>query len=205
MKTRTLFRRCGAIVRKNEDCGTPGNANLLIGGVGVSKKTAGLLRKGRFRGHRLAQPWLPAPFRKPAGDTARDISSRRQPASSDSRTARERGPTPSGRYVAGGVSQAARAWIDAGHGSCALQEPAIGYAVQAALLSFDRQRYRMFAWVVMPNHVHALFEPASLDRCENCGVVEEIHRAQDPRATQGNGRPINQPDLASGVLGPIYS
>jgi len=27
------------------------------------------------------------------------------------------------------------------------------------LLTFDSQRYRLLAWVVMPNHVHILFQP----------------------------------------------
>jgi REP element-mobilizing transposase RayT len=31
--------------------------------------------------------------------------------------------------------------------------------VENALLFFDGERYRMHAWVVMPNHVHALFTP----------------------------------------------
>ena len=51
------------------------------------------------------------------------------------------------------------AWIDAGHGSCILRNPTIAAMVQASLLSFDAQRYRLFAWVVMPNHVHTLFQP----------------------------------------------
>jgi REP element-mobilizing transposase RayT len=51
------------------------------------------------------------------------------------------------------------AWIDAGHGSCALRKPAIASMVQGSLLTFDSQRYRLLAWVVMPNHVHALFQP----------------------------------------------
>jgi putative transposase len=50
-------------------------------------------------------------------------------------------------------------WIDAGHGSCLLRKPAIAGMVQESLLFFDSQRYRLLAWVVMPNHVHALFEP----------------------------------------------
>ena len=50
-------------------------------------------------------------------------------------------------------------WMDAGHGDCALREADIAEAVQNALLCFDGQRYRMLAWVVMPNHVHALFQP----------------------------------------------
>jgi len=51
------------------------------------------------------------------------------------------------------------AWMDAGHGSCVLAKSAIADMVQAALLNFDAQRYRMMAWVVMPNHVHTLFQP----------------------------------------------
>ncbi len=51
------------------------------------------------------------------------------------------------------------AWIDAGHGSCILRNPAIADMVQASLLAFDSQRYRLLAWVVMPNHVHTLFQP----------------------------------------------
>ena len=51
------------------------------------------------------------------------------------------------------------AWIDAGHGSCILRKPGIADMVQGSLLAFDSQRYRLLAWVVMPNHVHVLFEP----------------------------------------------
>lgn len=51
------------------------------------------------------------------------------------------------------------AWLDAGHGSCVLGKPAIAGMVQQSLLTFDLQRYRLLAWVVMPNHVHVLFEP----------------------------------------------
>ena len=51
------------------------------------------------------------------------------------------------------------AWIDAGHGSCIMREPAAARIVQNAFLFFDGQRYRLLAWVVMPNHVHVLFQP----------------------------------------------
>ena len=50
------------------------------------------------------------------------------------------------------------AWIDAGHGCCVLRKPDIADLVQRSLLSLDSQRYRLLAWVVMPNHVHVLFE-----------------------------------------------
>jgi len=51
------------------------------------------------------------------------------------------------------------AWIDAGHGSCIMREPSIARIVQNVFLFFDGLRYRLLAWVVMPNHVHVLFQP----------------------------------------------
>ncbi len=51
------------------------------------------------------------------------------------------------------------AWIDAGHGSCMLKEPAIAELVQESFLHHDGERYQLLAWVVMPNHVHVLIQP----------------------------------------------
>ena len=49
-------------------------------------------------------------------------------------------------------------YIDAGHGSCSLQDERIARLVENALFHFDDQRYRLLAWVIMPNHVHVLIE-----------------------------------------------
>jgi REP element-mobilizing transposase RayT len=51
--------------------------------------------------------------------------------------------------------------IDAGHGECYLRVPAIAAMIQNTLLYFDGSRYNLHAWVIMPNHVHALFTPAA--------------------------------------------
>ena len=51
------------------------------------------------------------------------------------------------------------AYLDAGHGACVLRDPVCAEIVQRALLYFDEERYRLLAWVVMPNHVHVLVEP----------------------------------------------
>ena len=51
------------------------------------------------------------------------------------------------------------AYIDSGHGECILRNPEAAQIVQNALLHFDDQRYHLHAWVVMPNHVHALLTP----------------------------------------------
>ncbi len=48
---------------------------------------------------------------------------------------------------------------DAGHGSCVLRNPEIAQMVQDTLFYFDGQRYRLIAWVIMPNHLHVLFQP----------------------------------------------
>lgn len=61
------------------------------------------------------------------------------------------------------------AWIDAGHGSCILREPAIARMVENSILFFDAQRYRLMAWVVMPNHVHVLFQ--AMNRWTVAGTV----------------------------------
>ena len=49
-------------------------------------------------------------------------------------------------------------YLDLGCGACVLRDPRVAELVQDALLHFDGERYRMLAWAVMPNHVHALFE-----------------------------------------------
>jgi REP element-mobilizing transposase RayT len=49
--------------------------------------------------------------------------------------------------------------LDSGVGACVLRNPAVADVVAAALQRFDRLRYRLFAWCIMPNHVHVVFEP----------------------------------------------
>jgi REP element-mobilizing transposase RayT len=51
------------------------------------------------------------------------------------------------------------ALLDAGHGACWLSKPEIADLVAAALKHFHGQRYELRAWVVMPNHVHAVVWP----------------------------------------------
>ena len=50
-------------------------------------------------------------------------------------------------------------WLDQGHGRCLLQEPKAAMIVAEALRHFDSERYYLDAFVVMPNHVHALVQP----------------------------------------------
>ena len=52
-------------------------------------------------------------------------------------------------------------YLDRGLGELWLSRPAIAELVQHSLLQFDRRRYYLHAWVVMPNHVHALITPVA--------------------------------------------
>lgn len=48
--------------------------------------------------------------------------------------------------------------IDRGRGACLLRNPENAAIVANALNHFDGERYRLLAWVIMPNHVHVLAE-----------------------------------------------
>ena len=50
-------------------------------------------------------------------------------------------------------------WLDQGHGSCLLKNPAHSKIVADAFHHFDGQRYHLGPYAVMPNHVHLLFKP----------------------------------------------
>jgi len=50
-------------------------------------------------------------------------------------------------------------YLDSCAGHCWLSRAEIAETVENALLHFDGERYHLEAWVVMPNHVHALFAP----------------------------------------------
>ncbi|HMJ26568.1 MAG TPA: transposase [Pyrinomonadaceae bacterium] len=51
------------------------------------------------------------------------------------------------------------AYLDQGHGSCYLKDSRIAKIVQDAVLFFDKEKYLLSAWVVMPNHVHLVTTP----------------------------------------------
>ena len=50
-------------------------------------------------------------------------------------------------------------YLDAGHGSCRLKDARIADLVANALTFFEGSRYTLFAWCVMPNHVHVVVQP----------------------------------------------
>src|SRR5207247_361080 len=50
-------------------------------------------------------------------------------------------------------------WLDQGHGSCLLRESGVQAIVRENLVHFDRNRYVIDAFVIMPNHVHVILKP----------------------------------------------
>ncbi|WPJ97116.1 transposase [Coraliomargarita algicola] len=52
-------------------------------------------------------------------------------------------------------------WLDPGSGSCALSDPTLRLIVEGALSHFEGERHAVRSYVIMPNHVHILFQPLS--------------------------------------------
>jgi len=50
-------------------------------------------------------------------------------------------------------------YLNQGHGSCVFRQTRFADLMQNALRHFERQRYDLLAWCVMPNHVHVLLTP----------------------------------------------
>jgi hypothetical protein len=50
-------------------------------------------------------------------------------------------------------------WLDAGMGACHMRRPDVRAEVEGCLLQFDGNRYDIDAFVLMPNHVHAVIKP----------------------------------------------
>jgi len=78
---------------------------------------------------------------------------------------------------------------DAGHGECHLARAEIADLVQSTLLLWHGQRYELFAWCIMPNHVHVLCccnADDDLGSIVHCWKSFTAHRAN--RILQRQGR-----------------
>jgi REP element-mobilizing transposase RayT len=66
-------------------------------------------------------------------------------------------PTPADlRRLEDVLNDRVEAYLNAGAGACYMARPEIGRLVADAIRHFEGQRYRLFAWCVMPNHVHVV-------------------------------------------------
>ena len=77
-------------------------------------------------------------------------------------------------------------WLDAGHGSCVLADDACRQIVEDALWHFAGERYDLYAHVVMPNHVHVLFQP--LGESTISGILESWKRFTARRINERMGK-----------------
>jgi REP element-mobilizing transposase RayT len=50
-------------------------------------------------------------------------------------------------------------FLDKGYGSCSLGIPEISEIVETNFLYFNRVKYDLIAWVIMPNHIHVMIKP----------------------------------------------
>jgi len=72
-------------------------------------------------------------------------------------------------------------YLDLGYGKALLKHANVATMVQDSLLKFDVERYRLFAWVVMPNHVHTL-----MTRFEGYELKDIFHSLESYTAHEAN-------------------
>lgn len=50
-------------------------------------------------------------------------------------------------------------FLDSGYGKCFLKERKVAEIVRESIQRFNGERYKLIAWVIMPNHIHILLKP----------------------------------------------
>ncbi|MCC6321347.1 MAG: transposase [Phycisphaerales bacterium] len=78
-------------------------------------------------------------------------------------------------------SERIEAYLDSGAGACWLRDERVAELVQGALMHFEGVRYEVFAWCVMPNHVHAVFRPR-----EGFGLSAILHSWKGFTSSEAN-------------------
>jgi len=79
--------------------------------------------------------------------------------------------------------------LDQGFGSCILREKFAAEIVENAIRYWDNQRYLLYAWVIMPNHVHILVKPLGNWRLGRLIQSWKRHTSREIRKKVGNGAP----------------
>ena len=72
-------------------------------------------------------------------------------------------------------------YLDRSYGECVLGDPQIAESGQNSFLFFDAIRYRLTAWVVMPNHSHMLLTP-----CAGHELSAILHSLKSYTANEAN-------------------
>lgn len=72
-------------------------------------------------------------------------------------------------------------YLDKGCGECYLKDARVAESVENALLFYHEKKYRLTAWVVMPNHIHFLCTPF-----ENVEIKTIAHSIKSYTAHEAN-------------------
>lgn len=72
-------------------------------------------------------------------------------------------------------------FLDSGAGEGYMKNPRISRLVSEALMRFDGERYHLYAYCVMPNHVHVVFRPLS-----NYPLEKTLHSWKSYTANEAN-------------------
>jgi acetyl-CoA synthetase len=98
-------------------------------------------------------------------------------------------PDPSGEY-----GKKIEEYLDSGRGECILARPEIASIVQETLLHDDGDKYDLFAWAIMPNHVHVALRPKPDHSLS--GIMKTIKGVTSHKINKVLGRsgPLWQPD-----------
>jgi REP element-mobilizing transposase RayT len=72
-------------------------------------------------------------------------------------------------------------YLDCGFGELLLNDERVAGMIQNSLLNFAGRRYRLFAWVVMPNHLHTL-----LTRFPDYELKDILHSLKSYTAHEAN-------------------
>ncbi len=140
----------------------PGNANQPPGSSRPNPLVSGLHFRGKLPHLKRAGAVYFVTFRLadslPAHEVAR-LKHERQVILEQARAAKSPLTWHEEEQLLAWYCDKVEALLDAGHGACWLSQPAIANVVAGALNHFDGERYELRAWVVMPNHVHAVVWP----------------------------------------------
>jgi REP element-mobilizing transposase RayT len=77
-------------------------------------------------------------------------------------------------------------YLDELHGDCWLRNPEIAQVVVDALKHFDKSRYHLYAWCVMPNHVHVVFKAISSGGKLDSDLIPILHSWKSFTAHKAN-------------------
>ncbi len=72
-------------------------------------------------------------------------------------------------------------YLDQSYGSCFLRDKRIAKIVRENLLYFDEKKYKLYSWVIMPNHIHQLLTPKA-----EFSLSEIVHSCKSYTANEAN-------------------